>query len=490
MKLNIQKLITIFSKRTTILVIYLAQKLNFDEDSFLLEYLKTLHKNSFDILKEELKIKQNIYRFKKICKYDNTTISASEIENYSFCPIAFSISRTFDLPITPQAIIGKKLHSKQLLSTRKLLKSQSEQLINYYIKSNTKSTIHNFTKNEDTIAFLNELKESELIYPQQNIDEKDQKVFIGINNWFIGKPDYIFKNLRTGEHFVIEEKFHVKKDNANVFFENHLNQLRSYIFGINEIDLNIKYGYLVYWKFIYDTYEYSTPDGFYIESCESKKINKDEKEKKIFSEIYLNLKSTIKNKGGIFKEEYRNPVKCAMCVASLFCCHKTGKLKTFELPYSDSLFILNSPKFPDELNKKSRTETLIYNNETYLLYDRPFNEYLSFIPEVVNKVDINKSEIINYSANWIIEKDKLLLNQYSIDLLFGEKIIHISSVNNEKSDNKIFASFINCNLITHITRADLENSDFNTLNNPLCYMFIFDNGIHSEKSPKFLKPKK
>src|SRR5690554_1714127 len=79
-------------------------------------------------------------------------------------------------------------------------------------------------------------------------DFKNQRYFINENEGFIGQPDYIFKN-KNGENFVVEEKFQRNTyGNQRRFYNNHKIQLASYINYIQEI--NLKYGYLVYW--VYD----------------------------------------------------------------------------------------------------------------------------------------------------------------------------------------------------------------------------------------------
>ena len=136
-----------------------------------------------------------------------------------------------------------------------------------------------------------------------------------------------------------------------MFFQNHINQLSSYIYGIEEFD--IKYGYLIYWKYELDG---SFPN---IVACNILKIEKTVEGRQQIRESFIGIKNLIINKGGNFDINTRVPVKCASCVSNLLCGHKTGKYTYFSIPYSKTYLKLASIPFPEELKKQTEPPTEI-----------------------------------------------------------------------------------------------------------------------------------
>ena len=127
------------------------------------------------------------------------------------------------------------------------------------------------------------------------------------------------------------------------YFDNHLNQLRSYI---NEIqNYEISYGYLLYWRYSFQKNEEGfngsddfslfsgekTDDegGLVIEQAFAKKIKPSVKDKELYLEQYGNIKNLIKNGEMDFDKNSRNLAKCGGCVVSILCGHKTGNYGFF-----------------------------------------------------------------------------------------------------------------------------------------------------------------
>ena len=132
-----------------------------------------------------------------------------------------------------------------------------------------------------------------------------------------------------------------KKRNGKKFFDNHINQLLSYLYCID--DYEILYGYLIYWK-------YEMVDGYpNVISCKILRLNKNSENLNKISSEMRELEDVIKKRGSTFDYKNRNPKKCASCVSNLLCGHKTGRYQGYNLPYSDNFFQMKRVEFPDEL---------------------------------------------------------------------------------------------------------------------------------------------
>jgi hypothetical protein len=129
-------------------------------------------------------------------------ISATDISNFTYCPISFAISKTFELPKLESAILGTSQHEKHTLinylipSLRKANTSDKEQTLSF-----------NPFLNEENQLFFEELNNSSIIFYGRESKENKNKYFKNVSENFVGQPDYIFKNETTNEIFVVEEKF-------------------------------------------------------------------------------------------------------------------------------------------------------------------------------------------------------------------------------------------------------------------------------------------
>jgi hypothetical protein len=333
--------------------------------------------NVIDLLNIELNIKKNSdYTLKPI---QLNFISATDISNFTYCPVSFAISKTFELPKLESAILGTSQHEKQTLINylRPFKETEYIDLVNTIEVEKTLS--FNPLLNDDNRIFFDELSKSSIVFYGHDGKESKNKYFKSVNGNFVGQPDYIFKNDTTNDIFVVEEKFQflpkdpstfdysyysneeeqkiIKKRTSKTFFSNHINQLSSYIYGIGEYD--IKYGYLVYWKYELDN---GNPN---IVACNVLRIDKTENGRQQIRETFINLKNLITNKGGVFDVNTRVPAKCASCVSNLLCGHKTGKFNSFSIPYSKDYIKVYFATFPEELKKKIiPAETNIISTQT------------------------------------------------------------------------------------------------------------------------------
>lgn len=392
---------------------YLIEKLGFLKDDFLNDYLLHLksavskfkiyaaqdkvwcdqtegyipqHKNDFntykeydkfflpekfdliDFLQAELRLKKkDRHKYRVASKY----ISATDIANYTYCPVSYAISKTFEVEKLQQTMEGTYLHESHLLTT-----GYEGLKLNNYIDKDRKfgfiyrgegfggQDLEEFV-NQQNEEFFQELRNSIVVY-QGHRPQDNGKYFVSSKGKFIGQPDYIFKKEIDKSYFVVEEKFqlvpmdptsfninskYTEKDIEAIrikrhdkrFFDNHVNQLRSYIFGISECD--VKVGYLIYWKYELNYGRTS------IVSCNVLQINKDDINREKLIAVYTNLKELINKGEGNFDANARSSVKCANCVVNPFCGHKTGQFNTYTLPYDTKYMKTKYVPFPQELKK-------------------------------------------------------------------------------------------------------------------------------------------
>ena len=326
--------------------------------------------NIIDFLSSEIDLKMNGKYTQKNSSLNY--ISATDIANFTYCPVSFAISKTFELPKLESAILGTSQHEKHTLinylrpfKVTEFVFTNTDDLPEEIEVEKTLSFTRFIT--DDNKSFFEELTQSSIIFYGHDNNESKNKFFKSITGNFVGQPDYIFKNGLNNDIFVVEEKFQfipkdpstytnnyhtdeeeqkiIKKKRENTqFFSNHINQLSSYIYGISEYE--IKYGYLVYWKY---EIENDIPK---IVSCSVRKIEKTPKGRQQIRETFIALKTLVINKGGNFDINSRVPAKCASCVSNLLCGHKTGRFFRFSIPYSNDYIKIYFASLPEELKKQ------------------------------------------------------------------------------------------------------------------------------------------
>lgn len=411
-----------YSEKQFALIKFLLSKLNFDEsefsnhDSFTLKYLKNLGKTfrQFKYIGTCIDSKDLIPYFKytfdgKIYKIDEFSLinylqlelqikekksfiiqekinlnitSATDIANYTYCPVSYSISKSFKTKKLESAEIGTEKHSESFIN--KLVKKKNKYLEGEYI-FDYQDTDLNYDKNFIELKEL--LKDFEIIYSGHN--ENDIKYFKNNKGNFVGQPDFILKNVITKEIVIIEEKYQYipsviedyshnyydvekrmqaeinyerinesinENRNKNFFYKNHINQLKSYMYGISEfvIDKAI----LIYWK--YEIKEKSK----IVTKCYYKIIDKSQEnnDKTELNDIYKQIKKL--NIEGKTNFNFKNPLKCASCVNNYLCGHKTGKYDIFTIPYNiEFVKINNNIKFPDILKRSTDDNSIKRRSE-------------------------------------------------------------------------------------------------------------------------------
>ncbi len=294
---------------------------------------------------EALITEREIRKKKHLLKAKSTEVKylrATDLANFTFCPASFSIANTFEIEFPSgekEREIGEQLHNKL-----KLLK----RVENY--KSTGKVEHEIF---EDPIILT--ILESENIYAGH---KENRQTFFNEELKIACEPDYIFKD-KYKTYFVVEEKFHYKRDPRKTTFEdnwldwngyydethleerakeienwdsykpifyiNHQTQLISYLKCIKEYQL--KYGYLVYWY-----YDYNEEQIPYIHKVGAKKIILNENTLNLFNNTLGKLNQLIEEEKINFSSKL-SPYKCAGCVVNKYCGHKNNKYSELTFPY-------------------------------------------------------------------------------------------------------------------------------------------------------------
>lgn len=470
------------SRRQILLAEYLVQKIGFSIDdfskTFIQEFVQYSHFDEFlmdkygdgrvyknmviEKLFKEIEIKEKWIDHAKsnISNY----INATDIENYTFCPVAYSIVKSFQVPQTEEAKEGQTLHEREILnpSFRKLSNNYGLGKCFFwegldltgganqkYVSQGDVSILSQYF-NYSHKEIYTELQQSELIFPFESIEETKQKLFYSNKGRFVGRPDYIFKNKVSGSYFVVEEKFRYSDDYSNPndgFYENHANQLRAYLYCIDEFP--ISYGYLVYWDY---KYEFGQPS---VHNAKVKKIIKSEKERSKLENVYRSIQNLQKQKKEEFQDRFRHPKKCAKCGTSIFCGHKTGKHNYYTLPYSSEHLKIETVPYPEELRKSSKTDIIHINGNQYSLLPKLFKQYFNQIDKALGTLLIDTKKFPRYEANWSFNNEMVMLT--------GIKIFETG--NSRKMPEIIYESSdlaIQCNFISGsfrcFSKTEIEGS--------------------------------
>jgi len=367
-----------YSKKQEIYATYLLNKFGINDyqfiDSFLhvysilygyyQKYPSGTYYNSSEsitqlLVEKDIRTTRNLIKLKENNKKH---INATDLSKYVFCSASYCISNTFiiDYPTgEKQRQIGENLHSKLNL-IKKIENYQRDKQIEEETSSND---------------YLKNIFNSKLIYAGHS-DNFEKQVFYNEVTNIASEPDYIFLDSNN-TYFIVEEKYHYHKDpkkqtfnemwmewngygygvdeddydervneleeKSNIFFNNHIIQVLTYIKNIKKY--NIQYGYLVYWYYDFNS---SEP---YIHKRKIKKIALSEYYEKFYSKTLANFKSLKQNKSEEFDIEKINPNKCANCVVNKYCGHKNKKFNDLSLPYNTEYLQFFPVEFPKELKK-------------------------------------------------------------------------------------------------------------------------------------------
>jgi hypothetical protein len=281
-----------------------------------------------DLLHEEYNIRKNQrYRKKSIVNY----ITATDLANYHFCPASFAIDKSMSKAPNFLAEVGKELHELKKCHR-----------IHSYSRGKTAEKSVITDENKDLFAAIRNCR---MIYGDHQKDEANQ-AFWNEEHQFAGKPDYVFETS-GGDRIIVEEKFIYSTQDENVAYKDqHKIQLASYLSLLDNI--GAREGYLVYWLY---SFEYNLPR---IHKCQVLKIVRDEALDTWVFRYIEKVRRFLDNSVHEFDEKYTSPKKCANCVHTMYCTHKTRKYDKVELPFHPDGGDLVFVPYPEILKDKSK----------------------------------------------------------------------------------------------------------------------------------------
>jgi hypothetical protein len=323
--------------------------------------------NIIDLLLLECDIKSR-GRYKTLSP-SNTSISATDISNFTFCPVGWSIAKTFQLPKILSTQVGASMHEQHKLLNFVPFRQPDGSV--FRPVRDLRGPAAEVDCDSCTKELFSDLSESVAVFVGTPSGDDDRKWYVGTDNRFIGQPDYIFFNPRKDRHFVVEEKFQMiprpprtdlppdwcvmhgydpdaieRARQKTLFYDNHFNQLCSYIYGIR--DHGALYGYLVYWRYYFE----NVRAGYklHIEQVRSRKASgTNDGDRNALRNIYSQIRNAMSSGGGPFNSSRRSPSRCAGCVQSVLCAHKTGRYDSYTFPYDRKYLQTKHVPFPEEL---------------------------------------------------------------------------------------------------------------------------------------------
>ena len=150
----------------------------------------------FNYLQLEIKIKENgLY---DIIDSNSKYISASDIANFTYCPVSYAISKSIKYKTLTSAKIGIELHESSFINSMIFKESKKEELV---------STNEEIFNDENFKILSAKLKNCDILYSGHSQND-EVKYFKSTKGNFIGQPDFILRDRITNKIFVIEEKYH------------------------------------------------------------------------------------------------------------------------------------------------------------------------------------------------------------------------------------------------------------------------------------------
>ncbi len=332
-------------------------------------YFEVLQLSIFHYLQLEIDIKHK--RLYSRIDHLSNKISATDISNFTFCPANYAISKSLLYRNIQETEKGNELHEKSLL--KKLLNKSDNSI-------SSEGGLDNLNHSDSYLKLKKLIDNCEVLYSGHSVKSQ---LFESSNGQFIGKPDFVIRDKMNGEIFVIEEKYQFSNNdvNKNRFYESHINQVLSYIYGIKEHQ--ISFGVLVNWKYASDDY-----GNIFLHECYFRKVERSIRSRDKLNRIYTQIRNFNKNGTIKFEESNRKPNKCANCVNNFLCGHKTGKFNNLTLPYKEEFLKINNVIKPKEINRLDQLpyiESIVINlQETQsILKQREFETLRKPLPKRV-----------------------------------------------------------------------------------------------------------
>ncbi|WMX13198.1 hypothetical protein [Aureispira sp. CCB-E] len=252
-------------------------------------------------------------------------ISASEVGNFVFCPVSYSIQKSLLVDEDPESNVELIWDEKKILLDR----------INAYKKA--KNINHAFSSEEmNKIGTLPKsigyILSSKIL--QENKKNKKSIIFYNKANDFCGVPDYWLSN---NENFVVEEKFTRYNENKVSSENEYLNHKAELLAQMIELDkLGAKNGYIIYWLWNFEKvrYENRVSTDYRLRNVKIHEVKLTPENRKYYNQVILNIRDFNTKKAINFNVNSLKPNKCINCGVSQYCHHKTGLIPQIQLPYN------------------------------------------------------------------------------------------------------------------------------------------------------------
>ena len=239
----------------------------------------------------------------------DTWLTASEIASYVYCPVSFSIKRTYRITAENKEMeMGTFLHDAIQSQDGGLMKNTSS-----IIKQKKKELPALY---EHKLGYAGHLKKAD--------------VFVNKDLEITCKPDLIFQSNDDSGWFIIEEKYSPSKALVENVYPNQKIQIQAYL----ETIPNASYGYVVTWYYFFsDKGELKFQHSLALDKLSNYKISKpDEKLSSKLRQTVDEIRSLL-SKGWITRK-VSSSAKCIPCTLKQHCLHfKIDNLKGIKFPY-------------------------------------------------------------------------------------------------------------------------------------------------------------
>ena len=276
-------------------------------------------------IEEEVRWKA-LFRSKSF--YLDPFTSVTEVAQFVFCPVSYSIQKSVELSPSLEAQWGLRLHEKQFLTPPKYNRIFQRFYANRVISTQERefSRIPSYVQPYLQPLFL-DISTSRLLGSGHSPEPVEPA-------WsdeygLVGAPDYVFER-DDGVRFVVEEKFrHYSRSKPSRVYPNHLAQVLGYIYGLPP--LNLSYGYVLYW-FYKQTHGSSTVQ---LRDARVFRVEKNANHENFFLHSLRELREFQKAGTMPFRVEALSPFphKCMGCEVRLYCSHKSCAQELVLLDY-------------------------------------------------------------------------------------------------------------------------------------------------------------
>lgn len=265
------------------------------------------------------------------------SISSSNISDYVFCPVSYSINKSINIEqdehINIVSNYSSKISISKIYGNRKKFDNINEALkmlpntLDFLLEIKNTSNYRCLGIPEDFSEIFN------LRLLENNVRSKNRNIHESLNKKFKASPDYVMINEETGKKIIIEEKYrYSESSNIESPFQSNYFEIANTIFNIEEFrDYEV---YIVYWfwKFIpNDNTEFER--FFAVTDWKIFKVDFENYSKLELDGYVKNIEALLDNKTLSFKSESINSLKCVNCSVRHYCYHKTGRINEISLPY-------------------------------------------------------------------------------------------------------------------------------------------------------------